>query len=154
MVLLFSIIMKFQLLNKNITNNILEQLCFQKLLSLHDRVLHTFHCSLHDRVLHTFHCSLHDRVLHTFHCSLHERVLHTFHCSLHERVLHTFHCSLHDRVLHTFHCSLHDRVLHTFHLQLLRVLYDVDVEEGGDQLRVTQVHEEHHSPHDDAHDSC
>ena len=86
--------MKFQLLNKNITNNILEQLCFQKLLSLHDRVLHTFHC------------------------------------------------------------SLHDRVLHTFHLQLLRVLYDVDVEEGGDQLRVTQIHEEHHNPQDDAHDSC
>ena len=82
MVLLFIIIMKFQLQNKNITNNILEQLCFQKLL------------------------------------------------------------------------SLHDRVLHTFHLQLLWVLYDVDVEEGGDQLRVTQVHEEHHNSQDDAHDSC
>ena len=82
MVLLFIIIMKFQLRNKNVTNNILEGLCFQKLL------------------------------------------------------------------------SLHERVLHTFHLQLLRVLYDVDVEEGGDQLRVTQVHDEHHSPQDDAHASC
>lgn len=45
-------------------------------------------------------------------------------------------------------------VLRTFHLQLLWVLYSVDVEEDGDELGITQVHEEHHRPEDDARDSC